>query len=260
MKCIFLAAGKGSRLSPYTNNVPKCLLPFRGVPLLSYLVDNARACGIDSIVTVRGYLKEKVNLPGIRYVDNNEGHNMLHSLFCADAELQGDIVVSYTDILYERKVLQSLLDSPFEISVIVDISWREYFSARTDDPYSIAETLILNGNRILEIGRPVKIRSNVHGQYVGLMKFSGRGARILRDCYWQNRKLYWGQPWQQASRFEEAYMTDIIQALIDEGTEVNAIPISGGWIEFDTVDDYEKILKWDQNGHLSSYINLSQIG
>jgi choline kinase len=259
MKCIFLAAGRGSRLSPYTDTIPKCLLPFRGIPILSYLVDNARACGIESIVAVRGHMKEKVNLPGIRYVDDNESHNMLHSLFCADAELQEDVVVSYTDILYERTVLQGLLNSAYDISIIVDTSWKKYYSTRTIDPYSIAETLILDGNRILEIGRPVKIQSSVHGQYIGLMKFSARGVEILRKCYWENRRIYWGKPWQQASKFEEAYITDILQELIDEGNEVNAIPINGGWIEFDTVNDYEKAIEWDRNGRLADLVNISKI-
>ena len=36
MKAIFLAAGEGSRLRPLTDELPKCMIPFRGKPLLQY--------------------------------------------------------------------------------------------------------------------------------------------------------------------------------------------------------------------------------
>jgi len=43
---------------------------------------------------------------------------------------------------------------------------------------------------------------------------------------------------------EMAYMTDLLQAIIDAGYPVNAIPVYGGWVEVDTVSDlYSKITR-----------------
>lgn len=255
-KCIFLAAGSGTRLRPYTENIPKCLIPFRGLPLISYLIDVARNCGISDIVIVRGFLKDKVNIPRVKYIDNPDGFNMLHSLFCADKELDGEVVVSYTDILYETAVMKKLLNAASDISIVVDMKWEEYYRARADDPFSIAESLLMSDGKILEIGTQAKSTADVQAQYIGLMKFTEKGIQQLRDCYWENRRVFWGQPWQQAQRFELAYMTDILQALIDSGIEVNSVPVEHGWLEFDTASDYERAVTWDKEGSLSRFIHL----
>jgi mannose-1-phosphate guanylyltransferase len=50
MKAFLLAGGKGTRLSPLTDSLPKCLAPVRGVPLLQIWLENCRAAGIDHVL------------------------------------------------------------------------------------------------------------------------------------------------------------------------------------------------------------------
>ena len=50
MKAFLLAAGAGTRLRPLTDALPKCLLPVRGVPLLSIWLENCKAAGIDEVL------------------------------------------------------------------------------------------------------------------------------------------------------------------------------------------------------------------
>ncbi|MCU1286031.1 MAG: Nucleotidyl transferase [Acidobacteriales bacterium] len=50
MKAFLLAAGSGTRLRPLTDNVPKCLLPIHGVPLLQIWLDNCEAAGIGDVL------------------------------------------------------------------------------------------------------------------------------------------------------------------------------------------------------------------
>lgn len=50
MKAILLAAGKGTRLRPYTDNHPKCLIPILGAPLLEIWLDNLENHGIDAVL------------------------------------------------------------------------------------------------------------------------------------------------------------------------------------------------------------------
>ena len=114
----------------------------------------------------------------------------------------------------------------------------------------------MRDGRILKIGTPVKHADDVQAQYIGLMKFTAEGIAQLRSCYWSNRKSFWGKPWQQANRFESAYMTDILQALIDSGIEIRAVPIINGWLEFDTASDYERVVAWDRDGSLSRFISV----
>jgi mannose-1-phosphate guanylyltransferase len=72
MKAFLLAAGHGTRLRPITNTIPKCLVPIRGIPLLSIWLQLCRKFGIDEVLInvhahaalVRDFLREDAN--GIR--------------------------------------------------------------------------------------------------------------------------------------------------------------------------------------------------
>ncbi len=50
MKAFLLAAGKGTRLKPYTDDHPKCLIPILGAPLLKIWIDNFENHGIDEVL------------------------------------------------------------------------------------------------------------------------------------------------------------------------------------------------------------------
>ena len=50
MKAFLLAAGNGTRLRPFTDHTPKCLLPISGVPLLQIWLENCRASGIGEVL------------------------------------------------------------------------------------------------------------------------------------------------------------------------------------------------------------------
>ncbi len=50
MKAFLLAAGHGSRLRPYTDNTPKCLLPIRGTPMLEIWLSLCRRYGITDVL------------------------------------------------------------------------------------------------------------------------------------------------------------------------------------------------------------------
>lgn len=50
MKAFLLAAGKGTRLKPYTDNHPKCLIPIHGKPLLGIWIDLLEQHGVDEVL------------------------------------------------------------------------------------------------------------------------------------------------------------------------------------------------------------------
>ena len=54
-RAIILAAGRGARLSPHTDDRPKCLLQLGAGTLLSRQFDACMAVGIDDIVVITGY-------------------------------------------------------------------------------------------------------------------------------------------------------------------------------------------------------------
>ena len=50
MKAVLLAAGLGTRLMPLTAELPKCLVPINGRPLMSYWIDSLKKCGVDEVL------------------------------------------------------------------------------------------------------------------------------------------------------------------------------------------------------------------
>jgi len=60
MKAMILAAGKGTRLRPYTNQIPKCMIPIAGKPILAYIIEWLGKHGIREIIINLHYLPEVI--------------------------------------------------------------------------------------------------------------------------------------------------------------------------------------------------------
>lgn len=257
---MFLGAGKGTRLHPYTIDRPKWLLPIRGRPLLHTLTAMAHLAGATDVVLVRAASGPDPGVPCISVIDNPNNFNMIDSLFKAEEHFRRDFIMSYADIIYEPCVLDSLLGSSADVAVVVDSDWFEYYRFRSSDPIGMAESLKLDGDRITEIGQPLTSGSAVpEGQYIGLARFRGAGVQALVSTYRELCSTHWGKPWRHAARFEAAFMTDMLQELIDRGVDVRAVPIRRGWLEFDTREDYERVLAADESGSLTQYIDLAAL-
>ena len=242
-KTLIIAAGLGSRLKKHTENLPKCMLDFGGKTLLQRQLDVYKDCGISDISLIRGYKKEKINYKNIKYFDNTDykNNNVLNSIFYAEKVINGNIIISYSDILFDSVTVKRLLNSDHDISVVVDIDWRGYYVGRKDHPITEAENVIFNSNNEVEkIGKINKGNDEVHGEFIGMIKLSDRGAKIFKQHFHRLKKIYWNKPFQRAKTFQNAYLTDMIQELVDIGIKVHCVIIESGWKEIDTVEDYKK--------------------
>ncbi|PIN73368.1 hypothetical protein COV20_04010 [Candidatus Woesearchaeota archaeon CG10_big_fil_rev_8_21_14_0_10_45_16] len=260
MKAIILAAGMGTRLGKYTESLPKCMLNFNGKTLIERQVETLRKCGITDITIVKGYMPEKIDIPNTKTYLNSDypNTNMVETLFCAEAEMDDDILICYADIIYEEKVLQTILDSPSDVGVTVDEDYWEYWQSRADNPEDDMESLIIEDGRIVDLGNTKCTREDAKVRYVGLIKLSKAGVQKLREVYHQNKIDHFlkNKPWLRSKSFKKAYMTCLIQALINSGQEVKPITIRRGWLEFDTVEDYERYVSWADEGNLGRFLSL----
>jgi len=242
MKAIIVAAGPSSRLMPTTNDKPKCMLQIGDKTIMQRQLEVVRQCGMDDIVVVRGYKKEMINYPGIRYYENTdyESNNILRSLFYAENEMGDGFIFSYSDIIFEQGILEKLLQSGADISLVVDVDWISHYKGRLLHPVEEAELVEVGDGKITQIGKKICSANRAHGEFIGLARFSKTGAEILRSSYGRVSNQYHSRPFQQAASLEKAYLTDMIQELIDQGYEINNVDIRGGWIEIDTPEDLEK--------------------
>lgn len=259
MKAIILAAGKGSRLGSYTEDKPKCMLPLGKYSIIERQINTLRRAGIADITVVRGYAAERITMDGVKYYINpNFNYNMVYSLFCAQLEIEGEVIISYGDIIYEAKVLSQLLSFPkCDIAVIIDRLWKKYFEHRSPSPYEEAESLILDNTcAILNIGEKNPKPADVQGQYIGLIRLSTNGSKLFKEMYHKAKVNFWDKPWLRNRLFQNIYMTDYLQYLIDIGVRVQAVPVEHGWLEFDTVQDYQLVLEWLRKGSISEFCKL----
>ena len=245
LRAIIVAAGESNRLLPLTQDKPECLLEVGNKTILSRELENLRACGIHDIVVVRGYQGDKIKYPAIRYYENRDYRNtgILRSLFYAKGEMDDEFIFCYSDILYTKEVLEPLLRDQSDISLVVDTDWEGHYHQRHQHPVSEAELVRVEGDRIAQIGRNIMSPGDVHGEFIGLAKFSKKGAEILKANYDRADDYYKARAFHRAPSLDKAYFTDMIQELIDQGYPVSHVDIRGGWAEIDTLEDFNRVSK-----------------
>ena len=238
LKVILLVAGEGKRLRPYTLDRPKCMVEVDGISLIDRQLAVLQTEGLEDIVMIGGYKAEMLRRYGVKLKINPRYYetNMVWTLFCAEDELEGEVIVSYGDIVYSREILQSLLQSKADIAVTIDKDWKSYWSARNEYPLNDAETLKLREDEtIIEIGQKPRSLDEIEGQYMGLMKFKPDGLKYIKEIFHsaiESDEIL-------SKPVKNAYMTDLLQSVINSGYPVTSVSIHGGWVEIDTVGDLE---------------------
>lgn len=260
MKAIILAAGKGTRISRYAVGIPKGMLSISGKTIIERQINAYRKKGINDIIVVRGYMSNLIQYKGVKYYDNldYESTNMVMSLIAARNEFNDDVIVSYSDILFDKEILDAMVDSPFDISVCVDTEWKDYWEMRYGSITTDIESLRIGENDlIVTLGDPTVNVDDIDARYVGILKFSERGLQKIKEIIDKESIEYGNNPWKTSGRpIKQAYMTDLLQALIDNHYPVNCVKTKKGWLEFDTNEDYEKVVEWIKNKKIQSLINI----
>jgi choline kinase len=247
VRSIILGAGEGQRLRPHTADRPKCLVEIGGRSMLQRGVDVHHALGIDDIVVVTGYRADAVEKLGLQTAFNPQfsSTNMVQSLMCAAPFLDGstDVIIAYADVVYEERVLRALVECAAPVALAVNTAWRELWQLRMEDPLADAETMKLDAaGHVTELGKKPKTYADVQGQYMGLMKFSA--ALDPRGPY-------------DGKDRANMYMTSFLQHWIDHVSPIAAVPVDGGWIEVDTVDDLEAYEQMHREGRLQEFCRLA---
>lgn len=236
------------------------MLKFMGKTILERQIELYRKCGIEDITIVRGFAGGKIPYTGVKYYTNEDfaDTNMVESLLAAKEEFTDDIILSYSDILFSEEMLRTMVGTAGDFLVAVDCDWQEYWQARYGRVNFDTESLSINEcNCIVSLGRENPSLEEIDARYVGLLKFSRRGLAVIEQIMERAHALSENEPWQQSGNpVRKAYMTDLLQALIEGKELIHAVSFHHGWIEFDTNEDYEVACQWAQSGYLERFIKL----
>lgn len=111
-QAIIMAAGKGTRMRPITNEIPKPLVKVNGKKMIDTVVDALNEQGIHQIYVVVGYLKEKfeefqMEHPEITLIENPyyDVANNISSLYVARDHLEDTIILDGDQLIYNSEIL-----------------------------------------------------------------------------------------------------------------------------------------------------------
>ena len=240
MKAIIIAAGSAKRLNKETEKLPKGLLSINGKSLLERQINVLKNNKIDEIIIITGPHKEKFRFEDVTYVEDKEyeKHDVLSSLMTAKDKMNGEFITTYSDILFDDEILKKILDSDADIGVATDLNWEKKYENRTEHPKEQADNAIIEDDRIVKIKKNITQISSgqQNGEFIGIIKFSKEGGKKFVDKFERIQKLN-PRPFHDAQTFQKAYLTDMLQELINQGMIIEPVLVKGDWFEIDTLQD-----------------------
>lgn len=137
MQCVILAAGKGTRLRPLTENTPKPLVKVAGKTLLDHIVE-ALPSAVDELILVTGYLEEQIKehcgdeFHGrkVTYIHQAEQNGTAQALWLCKDLIKGRFLFMFADDLhgvqdiaratsFTRSMLTLTTDTPERFGIVV---------------------------------------------------------------------------------------------------------------------------------------------
>lgn len=137
MQCVILAAGKGTRLRPLTENCPKPLVKVGGKALLDHIV-SALPSSVDELIIVTGYLGEQIRdycgeeFYGrkVKYVEQVEQNGTAKALWLCKDMIKGRFLFLFADDIhgkddlaratsYSRSLLVAQVENPEKFGIVV---------------------------------------------------------------------------------------------------------------------------------------------
>lgn len=205
---VILAAGHGSRMGPFGENVPKPIAPICNKPLLAYQLEHMAGLGIEDVILVIGHLGDRIRETlgdgskyGVRlsYVEQKQRLGLAHAVGQLEPHVHGPFLLMLGDIYFEVEQLASMMDIFREHQAAAVLAVKE-----EQDPEAIKRnfSVILNEDgsvrRVIE--KPRKVPNKLKG--CGLYLFDDRIFEAVRRT-------------PRTAMRDEYELTDSIQILID---------------------------------------------
>jgi choline kinase len=234
-----LAAGAGRRLRPYTDTLPKALVPVDGeTTILDIALANLAEVGLTDVTIVVGYRAEAVQerqpaleeRHGVRLTlvhnDKAEEWNNCYSLWLArDHFAQGALLVN-GDTVHPASIERTLLAAREQAGAPGILLALDDQKPLADEEMKVVVDDAGRMRRITKLMDP----SEATGEYIGATLIEATAAQALATAL--------EATWQ---RDPDLYYEDGYQTLVDTGGEVGVAPIGAvSWVEVDNHHDLAK--------------------
>ena len=230
MKSIIIAAGKGSRIPEFTKDIPKSLIKINNKSLLKRQIDQMRNFNIKKIAIVKGYKSNKINFKNIKYFHNKNYNNneQLDSFIVANKWFSDDLLVSFSDIIYENSILEKMIKSKYDFTIAVQKNWKKKYNDRFDHPVSQADKVFIKKNKILNIGKKIS-ENKANGEFLGIFKLS---KNMCKNFIIEYQKL------NKKKKTNKLQLHNFFQYLINKNFNIKPTFVNGKFMEIDTFNDF----------------------
>ncbi len=247
MKAIILGAGAGFPSGIPDRGHPTAIHEVTsGRHVLDYLIEAFRVTGVDSIVFIAGYHVEQVikQYPALQYVYNPAWRDTgpAYSLKEAATWLEGDVLISYSDVLLSKEAVRGLVEFPSDFAILQDETWASRYDGRGALLSHEAEKIISANGIVIRAGRRIADENAVTGQFTGLIKVRGKVTDRLRSMLLEQSNCPTDTRFHEAESFERAGITDLLQEMIARGEKISSVMIRDRWAELDAPQDIAQFI------------------
>ncbi|MGW7099475.1 phosphocholine cytidylyltransferase family protein [Streptomyces sp. NPDC054838] len=239
---LVLAAGAGRRLRPYTDTLPKALVPVgpegdeESLTVLDLTLGNFAEVGLTEVAIVVGYRKEAVYERRealeakygvkITLIDNDKAEewNNAYSLWCARDVLKQGVILANGDTVHPVSVERTLLAARGHGRKI--ILALDTVKNLADEEMKVITADGAGVRKITKLMDP----ATATGEYIGVTLIEPEAAEALAEAL---KTTFERDP--------DLYYEDGYQQLVDDGFTIDVAPIGDvRWVEIDNHDDLAK--------------------
>ena len=214
MKGVILAAGKGERLRPLTDDRPKVILKVANRPIIEYVLESLYPF-VDEFVVVVRYRKEKLietlgdEFGGkpITYVEQLPGEGTAKAIESARENVDGEFIVVNGDIYFEEKAIRELVSAFRRERADVAMVVKHF-----EDLSHFGKVEIDKGKVTRVLEKPGKVPGYAN---LGIYAFRSRVFEFIEKT--------------ELSARGEYEITDTINLMIGDNLKVIAVPYDGYW-------------------------------
>lgn len=228
MHLILLASGLGKRLGKFTSLKPKGAVTINKKPIISYNFEFYKK--FKKKVAVVGYkknvIKNILKNQKFHFVENKKFKttNMVESMFSCSKIIQDDVVICYSDIIFDKNIFSNLINKNNILPV--NSNWLGYWRKRMNKNEILkdAEDIVIKKNNLLTIGNKLE-KKFPRFQYMGIIKLN-------KNDYFKMEKFY------QKIKNKKIDLTSFLNLVVKN--KIAKIKISKTkkfWYEIDTIKD-----------------------
>ncbi|WP_031425077.1 nucleotidyltransferase family protein [Flavimarina sp. Hel_I_48] len=229
LECMIMAGGRGKRLSPLTDTVPKPMLPLGDRPIIAHNIDRLISFGIEKIYISVKYLGEQIKDYfgdgsdrgiSIEYIWENEPLGTAGALSLVDNFNSPYILLMNSDLFSDVDFEDLYLDI-IEQNADMCVASTEY---KVDVPYAVFET---HERTVLDFKeKPSYVYHSNAGIYIFKKELVNR---IPKNKFFD--------------------ITELMEDLVKDGGKLIHNPIHGFWIDIGSPVDYKKAQEFVKHMH-----------